>query len=281
VSAPGFFWLAHTGFGNDTAGQWVAWLLAATVVALVAANLRRITRRRICAFGGLAALLIAFLPPLDAEADTLLSVHMGQHMLLMLVAAPLLAIGHLERDALLLVPRRWRGRVARTGRPLEAAWWFTSPLVTWTLFAVVLWAWHLPFLYDQAVRHDPLHALEHVSFLLAAWLFWRSVLTPMPRFAASYPLRITLVFLTMIQANVLAVLLTFAREPWYTPYGAGAHGLSALGDQQLAGALMWVGSTPVFLAAFLWLGYRWLTEDEPDSNVEHSYIPSVRPEMTG
>jgi cytochrome c oxidase assembly factor CtaG len=280
VNAP-LFPIAHGGFGAGDAGAWVVWLLTATMIALVAINLPRLTWRRVCSFAGLAVVLLAFLPPLEDEADTLLSVHMGQHMLLMLVAAPLLAAGRIDTDVLLLVPKRWRWQVARAGRPFEVSAWFTSPLVTGALFAVVLWAWHVPSLYDLAVRHDALHAMEHASFLLAAWLFWRSALTPLPRFAGSYPLRITVVFLTMLHSSILAVLLTFAREPWYSSYAAGAHGLSGLDDQQLAGALMWVGSTPVFLVVFLWLGYRWLTDVDPEANVEHSYIPSARPEMTG
>ena len=217
--------------------------------------------RDIVAFAlGWLTVAIALLSPLHQLSEELFSAHMVQHELLMAIAAPLLVIG---KPALVMVsalPRRARlrvGAVVRTKR-VRAAWRFmTRPFDAWLLHGVAIWIWHLPVLFAAATRSDSVHALQHASFLGSALLFWWAMLHPRRR--ALRGMAVVYLFTTVVHTGVLGALMTFSRSPWYPGYasGAGSWGLTPLGDQQLAGLIMWIPASGVYLVAALAIIRRW------------------------
>jgi putative membrane protein len=214
--------------------------------------------RRVLPFTlGWLALFAALVSPLDALSGVLFSAHMIQHLLLMQVAAPLLVLGFSPAILAWGVPYRWRGALrTRDGAFTWARslWKLVShPLTAWSLHVLALWAWHVPGLYGAALADERLHALEHFSFLGSGLLYWGSLLyaTRSEQLGA----RLLSVFTLGLQSGLLGALLTFSSQPWYAGQSAGAAawGLTSLGDQQLAGVLMWVPGGAVTLLAALWL----------------------------
>lgn len=204
--------------------------------------------RRWAFCAGVAITVLAVLPPIDPVVDDSFVLHMTQHLVLMFVAAPLLALGAPGLPLLLALPHRWRRRVAAArssgaGRRARAV--LTSPVLGLVLFAVVLVAWHLPSVYTAALEHDAVHVAEHVFFLLAAWLLW------LPLAAPDRPLdggRGTVyVFLGGFPMIGVGAALVMAPRPLY-PAQTG-NGPGALAAQQMAGVLMWV--PPTFLSLFV------------------------------
>jgi cytochrome c oxidase assembly factor CtaG len=243
-----------------------ALLLAGVLYRQGLVNLRTRARpgprpRQVLAFwGALAVLAAALVSPLDRAAAELFAAHMVQHLALMMVAAPLLAAG---RPVLVIgaaLPAGGRRRVRRVAARRQAlATALFHPVVVWALGTVVLWAWHLPALYDAAVRNDPVHAVEHVTLLGTAALLWAAVLGRGPR-PLAVPAAVGLLFATMLQSSALGAVLTLARAPLYPVHEAttSAWGLTPLEDEQLAGALMWVPAGIVYVGVMAALLVRWL-----------------------
>ncbi|HEY7072404.1 MAG TPA: cytochrome c oxidase assembly protein [Acidimicrobiales bacterium] len=247
----------------------VALVLAAVgyrrgVVALRARARPGPRRGEVAAFtAGLVAVAVALASPLEGAAGALFSAHMLQHLLLVLVAAPLLAAG---RPALAIgaafpatTRRAWRRQAARPAAR-RATDVVLHPVVVWALGTVTLWAWHLPVLYDAAVRHDLLHAVEHASLLGTALLLWTVVWGRGPRPAAT-PTAVGLLFATALASAALGAVLTLAGTPLYDVHATttAAWGLSPLEDQQLAGATMWVPAGLVYMAVMAGLLGSWLS----------------------
>jgi putative membrane protein len=216
----------------------------------------------------LVALAVALVSPLDAASTALASAHMVQHLLLVLVAAPLLALSApasaLLRGSPLAVRRasgRWRRRLGLTHRNLAV---LRHPAVVWLLHVGVLWFWHAALPYDAALASEPLHLLEHASFLVTAVLFWRVLISPRGRGQVSPGLGVLLVFAMAMQSVVLSALLTFARTPWYSGYAdtTAPWGLDPLADQQLAGVIMWIPAGGIYLVAALALLAGWVRATE-------------------
>jgi cytochrome c oxidase assembly factor CtaG len=220
-------------------------------------------------YGGILALVLAIDSPIDVYADSLFWVHMVQHVLLMLVAPPLVLLGRPWPRLTRPLPIDVRRPLARTVlvggtlAPLRRALRFlATPLPAFALFNVTLLAWHVPRLYDLTLRYGLVHDLEHAMFFGTALLFW-SHLVPG---AVSRPQlgdgqRVAYATGGMLVSWLLAVVLGLASHPLYPAYAALTHrpgGISALADQQLAAGVMWVpGSVPytivLFAAAFRWL----------------------------
>lgn len=228
----------------------------------------RFSRWRPAAFGaGVAALALALLSPIEAYADDLLTAHMLQHALIVMVAAPLLALGAPGTLALRAASPRMRARVVRPLLLGAASRWATRPPVTWLILAAVVWVWHLPELYEAAVQHESLHALEHASFLAVAFLFWWVVLgvDATPRRAA-YPARLGLVFAALVQALLLAFLIAGLDAPAYDAYVTAAAGRdwgpSALQDQRIGAGYVWVAGGMAFVVALFALVASWMNASE-------------------
>jgi cytochrome c oxidase assembly factor CtaG len=209
--------------------------------------------------GGLAVIAFALASPLDALAGRRLSAHMTQHQLLMMLAPPLLWLGAPVAPMLLGLPRAIRRPVAAglaSGVGRTTADVIAHPAFGWISFAVAFWAWHTPRLYELALRSHAWHHLEHACFFATAMVFWRPVIlawparSPWPRWTM-----IPYLLLADLQNTVLAAILTFSDRVIYPAYAtiprAGA--ISALDDQSMAGVIMWVPGSVVFLFAAVWL----------------------------
>lgn len=239
-------------------------LLASASAALgaYAWGVRRARRwpahRSACFALGVGAVLLALCSGLDGWADRLLSVHMLQHLVLTLVAAPLLVAGAPLALALRALPREGRRPLARALRS-RAARVLTHPLTTWSLLPAAMLASHLTGVYE-ATQTDPLlHAAEHVAFLAAAILFWLPLLgaEPLPRRLGAVG-RLLYLMLAMPAMALPGVVLSIEQRVRYPAYlvPARALRLDALADQHLAGAIMWVAGSA--LAGLLTLLAAWL-----------------------
>lgn len=234
-----------------------------------AARLRMQKRRTWAFYAALVTIVAALDSPIDDLAGKLFWVHMVQHVLLMMIAAPLMVLAAPWTPI-------WKGLSLPLRRRLGAAWvrspawrvsravgrWLAAPAPAWILFNADLGAWHLPAVYELTLRSQALHDLEHVSFLVLGVLFWAQVIDSPPlRPRLDLPRRVAYVTLGATAAWLLAVVLAFARSPLYPTYAAlhsRPGGLSALADQQLAAGIMWgPGSIPYALFVFVAL-YRWL-----------------------
>lgn len=229
--------------------------------------------RAIAFYGALLSILVALAGPLDRLTEELLWAHMVQHIILMLVAAPLLVLGAPWLPLWRPLPLGFRRRVAsavvqgpRFATVRRTARWAAGPLVAWGLFNGDLAVWHVPALYDLTVRNTAVHYLEHLSFLVLGLLFWAQVVDSPPFHPRLGDFQRAL-FLTAgaVASWLLAVVLALSPTPFYSAYSSiqpRPEGLPALTDQQLAGGAMWgPGSIPFAIGVF-WLLYVWLGEDD-------------------
>jgi putative membrane protein len=229
--------------------------------ALRISTLRRAGRRvsvarQISFYLGLATLLGAFISPVDTIGENrVFYAHMVQHLMLIDVAPVLMVLG-LTGPVLrpvLALPGMWRLRV------------LAHPVPAFLIWAVVLFAWHLPGPYQSALAHPPVHLLEHLSFFAAGLLIWAAVLEPLPGPAwFGNGAKAAYVLLVRAFAGALGVLFLIADQPLYPDYAAGERvwGISPLTDQRIGGAIMSIEGAVVTLIAFAWLFLRWLREAE-------------------
>jgi putative copper resistance protein D len=225
--------------------------------------------RRSVAFGlGMVTLAVALLSSVDAYDTSLFSVHMVQHVLLMLIAAPLIALSApitlLLRVSSPATRKRWilpvlHSRVMRV---------LAFPVVAWLIFAAVMWGSHFTALFDAALEDPVVHVLEHGLFLGAAFLFWwpAVALDPAP-WRMSHPVRALYLFLQMPQNTFLAVVILGASAPLYPHYASltAAWLPDPLADQQLAAGLMWVIGDLVFLVAIMAVIVGWMRAEARDT----------------
>jgi putative membrane protein len=222
------------------------------------------TRRLACLATGVAVVAGALCPPVHRLAEALLSAHMVQHLALVLVAAPLLASGRPATTIVAALPRAWRRRVARilagvpARRQLRSA--LRHPGLVWGAHVGMLWAWHMPWLYDRALDSAALHAAEHAGFLGSAVAFWGVLVRPHDRRRLGVGGALVYLFTAAIQSTVLGALLTLAERPWYAAHAAveAVGGLSPLEDQHVAGLIMWIPAGCAYLAAILALVASWV-----------------------
>jgi putative membrane protein len=215
---------------------------------------------------GTLTIVVALLSPVAWISQILFSVHMTQHTLLMLVAAPLLTFGHPIFAWLWAFGHRRREAIARAARQRQVAGtWrqLTAPLTVFILQAAALWLWHIPSWYQAALANDGVHALQHLCFVLSASLFWWAMVNG--RYGpAGYGLAVLYVFLTAVHSSALGALLTVSPSLWYGDYAQQAQvwHVNALADQQLAGLLMWIPASVIFIVFGLALFAAWLGESE-------------------
>ena len=222
---------------------------------------------RFAAFlAGLAALAVALASPLHALGAVLLQAHMAQHLLLMMVAPPLLLLGApllpllrgLPRSIVRawLVPLLMWPPLERLGRAI------VYPAVAWVLFVGSTWAWHMPPVYERALASDGWHYAQHVCFLGTGLAFWWPVVQPWPsrRVWPGWTL-IPYLVLADLQNTVLSAWLAFSDRVFYPAYEAVPRlwGISALADQAAAGAIMWVPGSLVFLVPTAWIAVQLLS----------------------
>ncbi len=226
--------------------------------------------RSISFYSGLAVLAIALSSPLEILSEQLFWAHMVQHVLLLVVAPPLIVLARpwirLWR-ALPLDARRSLGRSLSRGGRAEPLARFSravgDPLASFVLFSGVMLAWHVPAFFDATLRSSVLHALEHTMFFCTALLFWKQVLPSPPLHARLVPLqRVGYLVGAMVLTWILAVVLALAPHPLYGFYAHEASrpgGISAMADQQIAAGIMWVPGSITFLIVLFAYVHRWLT----------------------
>ncbi len=257
---------------------WRSWTFEPAVVALLTisaiwfalgiyrSRAASITLPRQLAFwSGLLVLAISQISPLHELGSTLFTAHMIQHELLILVAAPLLAYARPIATFLWALPFHWRASLGASSKKpaVRRSWRFlTAPATAWTLHAVALWGWHIPRLYQATLENEWMHALQHISFLGTALLFWWALMQE--ERARHYGASVAYIFTTAIHSGALGALLTFAPSLVYPIYAGrtATWGLTALEDQQLGGLIMWIPSSLVFIGLALWLFAAWLRESE-------------------
>jgi cytochrome c oxidase assembly factor CtaG len=215
---------------------------------------------------GIALLAIALVSPVDRLAEQAFVMHMVQHVLLLDIASILLILG-LTKVILRPATRRLR-RVEEAAGPLG------HPAFAVVLYVAVMWVWHVPALYDAALEHEPVHALEHLAFSGAGLLYWWHLLSPLRsrlRFGGMGP--VVYMLSTKLLVGLLGIALTFAPDAIYGFYEhrAPIWGLSADTDQELAGAVMAIEQSIVMGIALAWLFVRALAESEREEERAERY----------
>jgi cytochrome c oxidase assembly factor CtaG len=227
---------------------------------------------------GWLALVIALSPPLDEWSEQWLAAHMVQHELLMIVAAPLMAVGAPLLGLLWAMPSRVRHSVVDTVQrtPLPVLWrTITAPPSAFALYGLALWIWHVPALYDEALEHEAVHVVQHLCFFGTAALFWWGIVHGRQG-RSGYGAAVVYLFVTAVHGGVLGALLTVSPRVWYAPYVAHhPAGLTPLEDQQLAGLLMWVPAGLAFAFGALFLFAAWLRQSDRLSRFKPG--PVLRP----
>jgi putative membrane protein len=216
---------------------------------------------------GLGALVLALVSPIAYFDITLQWDHMLQHVLLLLVAPPLILLGDPFRTA-------WAGYLAAQGRPVAIAGSRPARLagvlhsggkaatVVVVLFSVNLLFWHIPFVYNTTLRIASIHDLEHLTFLVLGLLFWDQVITVFGMTSRlSLMGRAWVVLAGMGISWLLAIAIGYATHPLYA-YPTPTGGLSLLADQEIAAGVMWVPGSVPFLIALLYLGIRWFEVED-------------------
>ncbi len=218
-----------------------------------------------------AALYLALASPLEPLASLLLAVHMVQHLLLIMVAPPLLWLGTPLFPLLRGLPRAVRSLgVVPLVSSRAVRWLFhrlTHPLAALPVLAAATWLWHIPQAYELALRSQGWHYVQHACFLLAGLVFWYPVVRPFPsRPRWSVWLLLPYLILADIQNTVLSALLTFSGKVLYPHYAQVPRiaNISPLADQTAAGVLMWVPGSVAFLAPLFAIGLQLLYGTETE-----------------
>ncbi len=221
--------------------------------------------RTVAWLGGLVALEIALQSGLALYDTTLFSYHMVQHLLLTMVAAPLLVLGApvtlLLRVSSAETRKRWILPVLHS----RVVGFVSHPVVAWLTFTAVMWVSHLTALFDVALENPPIHELEHAIYLGAAVLFWWPVIGPDPSpHRMTFPAKLLYLFLQMPQNTFLALTIYSATEALYPHYVTTVRswGPTPLADQQAAGAIMWLSGDLIFIVAMLGILLSWWRAEE-------------------
>jgi putative membrane protein len=213
--------------------------------------------QRILFILGALSIGIALAPPLDDWSDHfLLSAHMLQHLLLMMVAVPLLIAG---TPPWLVTRLLGRGPV----RPLM--YLLTRPVVSFLIANLIIVVWHMPFAYDAMLTHLPLHIAAHLSFIVAAFFIWWPVMSRSPELPGLPPLLACLyLFLSTIPGMIVGAFITLASPGLYSVYPGAPRiwGISLRADQQLAGLMMWVLTGLIYLGWITVIFFRWAGDEE-------------------
>jgi putative membrane protein len=215
---------------------------------------------------GLATFALALASPLAEVAHERFAAHMLQHVLMMMLAVPLVLSSDPFAALLWALPRQARATVGRlltrAARPRRLAAVIVAPGVAWVLSAAIVWLWHVPALYDLALESEAWHLVEHGAFVAGAAVFWWPIITPAPRLRRPPPDggRLAYLVLAAVVNGGLGVLFASATRPFYAAY-AGAP--DAVDDQALGGVVMWAVGSGVEMAAILVVVWRILARTGP------------------
>jgi putative membrane protein len=206
---------------------------------------------------GLLVIYVSLASPLhDLSERYLFTAHMVQHLLLTLVAPPLILLG---------IPKWMLSPLLRPRLVRSVAAWVTQPLVAFIVFNVAFAMSHVPVVYEVSLSSHGAHVVEHLIFMGTAVLMWWPILSPaveLPRIA--YPLQILYVFFQTVPSSAVGALITLSEQPLYRTYAAAPRilDISPLVDQQIGGALMWVGGSAYFLVLATVIFFVWAHREE-------------------
>ena len=229
--------------------------------------------------GGLAILGVALMSPIDVLGGQLFAMHMIQHLLLVMIAPPLLLIANPLPFFLWALPAGTRyavGGLLNRESPLRRGLRsITAPGLVWMGFVAVFVGWHDPHAYDAALRSTPVHDLEHITFFGAAMLYWWQVIGAGPRLRSlSRGMRLVFLLATIPVNMAAGVAISFANQPIYPYYAAVPRpwGMSVMQDQTLGGVIMWIpGSMMYVLAALILIAGLIQTEADKQSLPESEW----------
>jgi cytochrome c oxidase assembly factor CtaG len=216
-----------------------------------------------CFWAGWTVLALALLSPLHWLGERLFAAHMAEHEMLMIAAAPLLAASRPIGAFVWALPASLRKQLGGAAREMviERLWGLLrlAPVAT-AVHGLLLWAWHMPGLYNSALADITMHRLQHASFFFSALLFWWSLFYGPARLRGD-GIAIGCLFFTSLHSALLGIFLTLARHPWYPQQEAFAAwcGLTPLEDQQLAGLVMWIPPGLIYLLFGLFFAARWIS----------------------
>jgi cytochrome c oxidase assembly factor CtaG len=222
---------------------------------------------RLLAFaGGVTALIVALISPIDRLGEQLFVMHMAQHILLLDIV-PILFIVSLTKVIMRPATRRLN-RLERAAGPLA------HPAFAVFLYVAVMWGWHVPAMYDAALQHSTIHAIEHTCFMTAGLLYWWHVLSPIRTRTHMRGLApVGYMLSTKLLVGILGIAITFAPDALYDFYKhqAPVWGLDPTEDQALAGGLMALEQSIVMGIALVWLFVRALAESEAEEQRAERY----------
>jgi putative membrane protein len=283
--APCATWAHTTEASGREAGEWLLISLLFVAGAWYAAGHLRVWRssrtgraallRRGALFAsGWLVIATSLLSPLHQLGGRSFTAHMIEHELLMLAAAPLMAFARPIGIFIWALPRRSRHAVGALGhRRWFASSWrsVSSPLSASLIQAAMLWLWHAPAFFDAALRSELWHAVQHLSLVGSALLFWWSINTA-SSLERKHGVAGFWLFFTSVHSALLGALMAFAESPWYAEYVhmgmSGTAGLSPLEDQQMAGLIMWVPGGAVHAIAALIYVSRWFRDRPSEASHE-------------
>jgi putative membrane protein len=244
---------------------WLGWCRLSRTAGGDAASIRRAA----VFFAGVIALALALLSPIAVYSERLFFMHMIQHLLLLLVAPPLLLLGKPLVPMLLGLPlplRRPLGARLGPGRVLaRLGHVLTTPIAAATAFIVTIAIWHVPVFYDAAQGRTFTHDLEHLLFFGTALLYWWPVIHPAGgRRRLSFGLALPYLLPPFLESMLIGVLLTFAAQPLYRTYADTVMpwGFTPVTDQQLGGLIMWIPGGMLFLIPLIGLLIALLQDEE-------------------
>ena len=208
-------------------------------------------------FCGLAIVVLSQASPLGSLSHHHFSMHMIQHELTIMLAAPLILLGAPTTPVLRGLPRAVRHRIVRPLARSRIVYGvfrtITHPLVAAAFFISVLWAWHLaPGWYNTALTNEPIHDIQHASFMAAGLLFWWNIIDPAPRRSRmSYLLRMAFLFAISTPKHFLGAIIVFADRELFTGYQNTRliFEIERMNDQALGGLIMWVPSQMMMLVS--------------------------------
>lgn len=206
---------------------------------------------------GAIALFLALIWPFDAFSEFSFAVHMAQHMLLIVVAGPLLALGRIGIPINAAIAAVSPASASALSLPRKGLRLLLMPSVVFVLHGAIIWIWHVPLLFELALRIELVHILEHLSFLFAGYWYWTVLIRHGEN--EGYGSAALSALSTLMHTGLLGALFTFAQRPMYATYIEAQGSVElALQDQQLAGLLMWIPMGACYLIGGLAFAAAWL-----------------------
>lgn len=209
---------------------------------------------------GLTMLFLSLNGPVHDLSDTyLFSVHMVQHLVLTMVVVPLLIAG---TPGAMLRPALRSRVVAVAARAI------TRPAAAFLLFNAAIAIWHIPAVYDLAMRSHPLHIVQHLCFMVAATLMWWPIMSPLPELPRlSYPKQMLYTFLLTLPMALIGIIITYSDAVLYPAYQTAPRlwGISPMEDQLIGGLIMWIPGGLIFLGVLSSIFFRWAAREADDT----------------